>query len=83
MLCTKVIECQRDFLADGYREKINLKTGVTIPSFGNDGHVTLRERLGLDTKLTGEIQSGAPDRVFDNLIVLGSAPGLSVRIASG
>jgi quinoprotein glucose dehydrogenase len=63
------------FAADGYLQEINLKTGVTIPSFGNDGRVNLREGLGRDPKSIGEIQSGTPGRVFENLIILGSAPG--------
>jgi quinoprotein glucose dehydrogenase len=63
------------FAADGYLQEINLKTGVTIPSFGNDGKVNLREGLGRDPKTIGEIQSGTPGRVFENLIILGSAPG--------
>jgi quinoprotein glucose dehydrogenase len=63
------------FSADGYLQEINLKTGVTIPSFGNDGKVNLREGLGRDPKSIGEIQSGTPGRVFENPIILGSAPG--------
>ena len=63
------------FAADSYLQEINLKTGVTIPSFGNDGRVNLREGLGRDPKSIGEIQSGTPGRIFENLIILGSAPG--------
>ena len=63
------------FAADGYLQEINLKTGITIPSFGNDGRVNLREGLGRDPKSIGEIQSGTPGRIFENLIILGSAPG--------
>src|ERR1700729_107991 len=53
----------------------HLKTGGTIPSFGNNGKVNLRECLGRDPKSIWEIQSGTPDRVFENPIILGSAPG--------
>jgi len=63
------------FAADGYLQEINIKTGITIPSFGNDGRVNLREGLGRDPKTIGEIQSGTPGRVFQNLIIMGSAPG--------
>jgi quinoprotein glucose dehydrogenase len=38
------------FAADSYLQEINLKTGVTIPSFGKDGRVDLREGLGRDPK---------------------------------
>ena len=63
------------FAANGYLQEVNVKTGVTIPSFGNDGRVNLREGLGRDPKTIGEIQSGTPGRVVENLIILGSAPG--------
>lgn len=63
------------FSADSYLQEINLKTGVTIPSFGKDGRVDLREGLGRDPKSIRNIQSGTPGRVFENLIILGSATG--------
>ena len=63
------------FAANGYLQEINVKTGVTVPSFGNDGRVDLRVGLGRDPKTITEIQSGTPGRVFENLIILGSATG--------
>jgi quinoprotein glucose dehydrogenase len=63
------------FAANSYLQEINLKTGVTIPSFGKDGRVDLREDLGRDPKSIRNIQSGTPGRVFENLIILGSATG--------
>src|SRR5689334_10571340 len=63
------------FAANSYLQEINLKTGVTIPSFGNDGRVDLRVGLGRDPKTIRNIQSGTPGRVFENLIILGSATG--------
>jgi quinoprotein glucose dehydrogenase len=63
------------FAADSYLQEINLATGVTIPSFGMDGRVDLREGLGRDPKTIRNIQSGTPGRVFENLIILGSATG--------
>ena len=63
------------FAADSYLQEINLRTGVTIPSFGKDGRVDLREGLGRDPKTIRNIQSGTPGRVFENLIILGSATG--------
>src|SRR5581483_6560341 len=51
------------FAADGYLQEINIRTGVTIPAFGNDGRVNLREGLGRDPTTIGEIQSGTPGRV--------------------
>ena len=63
------------FAVDGYLQEIYTRTGVTVNTFGNDGKVNLREGLGRDPKTVGEIQSGTPGRVFENLIILGSAPG--------
>jgi len=63
------------FAADSYLQEINLATGVTIPSFGKDGRVDLREGLGRDPKTIRNIQSGTPGRIFENLIILGSATG--------
>jgi quinoprotein glucose dehydrogenase len=63
------------FAANSYLQEINLKTGVTINSFGNDGRVDLRVGLGRDPKTIRNIQSGTPGRVFENLIIMGSATG--------
>jgi predicted nuclease of restriction endonuclease-like (RecB) superfamily len=54
---------------------VNALTGATINTFGNDGRVNLREGLGRDIKNVGQVQSGSPGHVFENLIILGSAPG--------
>lgn len=63
------------FSASSYLQEINLKTGVTIPSFGNDGRVNLREGLGRDPKTINQIQSNTPGRIFENLIIMGSSTG--------
>ena len=63
------------FSANSYLQQINAKTGVTVNTFGNDGKVDLREGLGRDPKTMGSVQSGTPGRVFENLIIMGSAPG--------
>ena len=63
------------FAANSYLQEINLKTGVTINTFGKDGRVDLREGLGRDPKTIRNIQSGTPGRIFENLIILGSATG--------
>src|SRR6185312_131941 len=63
------------FSVDDNLQEINARTGVTINTFGNDGRVHLREGLGRNPKTIDSIQSGTPGRVFENLIVLGSAPG--------
>ena len=60
---------------NGYLEAIDARTGRTILSFGNQGAVNLREGLGRDPKTIGQIQSPNPGKVFENLLILGSAPG--------
>ncbi|MDQ1468581.1 MAG: quinoprotein glucose dehydrogenase, partial [Bryobacterales bacterium] len=61
------------FAADSYLQEVDAKTGIAIPSFGNDGRVNLREGLGREPKTIPQIQSGTPGRVFENMIILGSA----------
>src|SRR5688572_25615979 len=61
--------------AGSFLQEINALTGVTINTFGEDGRVDLREDLGRDPKTIRGIQSKNPGRVFENLIILGSATG--------
>jgi quinoprotein glucose dehydrogenase len=64
------------FAVDGYLQEVDMKTGEAIRSFGDDGKVDLREGLGREhSEFTQGVQSGTPGRVFENLIILGSAPG--------
>jgi quinoprotein glucose dehydrogenase len=63
------------FSVNSYLQEVNARTGVTINTFGNDGKVNLREGVGRDPKSIVEIQSGTPGRIFENSIILGSAPG--------
>jgi len=64
------------FAVDGYLQEVDMNTGETIRSFGGDGKVNLREGLGREhSDFTQGVQSGTPGRVFENLLILGSAPG--------
>ena len=63
------------FTADSFLQEINANTGVTINTFGKDGRVDLREGLDRDPRTIRGIQSKNPGRVFENLIILGSATG--------
>jgi len=54
---------------------VDAKTGKTIASFGNNGAVDLREGLGRPVASIRQIESGSPGRVFENLIIEGSATG--------
>jgi quinoprotein glucose dehydrogenase len=47
------------FAVDGYLQEVDMNTGETIRSFGNDGKVDLREELGRErSEFTQCVQSG-------------------------
>lgn len=71
------------FAVNNYLQEINARTGVTINTFGNDGRVDLKQGLGRDPKTIDTIQSGTPGRVFENSIIMGSAPGEMYGSAPG
>jgi quinoprotein glucose dehydrogenase len=63
------------FAINSYLQEINASTGKTIQTFGTNGAVNLREGLGRDPKSLGRIQSNSPGKIFEDLVILGSAPG--------
>jgi quinoprotein glucose dehydrogenase len=65
-----------------YIQELDARTGKTIHSFGNDGGVDMREGLGRDPS-TVRIQSNTPGKVFENLILAGSATGEAYFSAPG
>jgi quinoprotein glucose dehydrogenase len=52
-------------------------------TFGNNGLVDLKKDLGRDTATIARIQSGTPGKVFENLLLLGSAGGENYLSAPG
>jgi len=54
---------------------LDARTGKPVDTFGDHGNVDLREGLGRDPKTMRAIESGTPGRVFENLLILGSATG--------
>ncbi len=56
-------------------EAIDARTGKLIESFGDHGNVDLKQDLRRDPESIRQIQSRTPGRVFENLIILGSATG--------
>ncbi len=58
------------------------QTGKPIPTFGKDGVVDLREGLDRDPS-TVQQQSRLPGRVFEHLIILGSATNTEYTSAPG
>ncbi|MGH9584221.1 MAG: pyrroloquinoline quinone-dependent dehydrogenase, partial [Bryobacteraceae bacterium] len=77
------IERRLFFARDNRLYAIDARTGKTIPSFGKRGTVDLREGLGRDPKTLSLVQSTTPGRVFENLLILGSATNQGYGSAPG
>jgi quinoprotein glucose dehydrogenase len=64
-------------------QAIDAATGKSILTFGSNGLVDLKEGIGRDPALVGRVQSGTPGKIFENLLLLGSAPGEGYVSAPG
>jgi quinoprotein glucose dehydrogenase len=71
------------FCANHALQAIDARTGKLISSFGVDGRVDLKEGLGRDPKLLTLVQSTTPGRVFEDLLILGSATNQGYGSAPG
>src|SRR5687767_9478159 len=67
---------------NNFLQAIDALTGEPIDSFGVEGRVDLREGLGRDPAKIS-VQSGTPGRVFEDLIILGSATNQEYDSAPG
>jgi len=56
-------------------QALEARTGQPVLSFGDNGKVNLKLGLGRDPDSMRRVQSADPGRVFENLLILGSAPG--------
>src|SRR5690625_3155571 len=63
------------FQMNDYLQAIDAETGESITSFGNGGLVDLKQGLDRDPNTISRVQSGTPGKIFENLIILGSATG--------
>jgi quinoprotein glucose dehydrogenase len=63
------------FQRNNYLEAIDARTGKSILSFGTDGAVDLKQGYARDPATLTRVQSSNPGKVFENLIILGSATG--------
>jgi len=63
------------FSINSYLQEVDANTGKSIMTFGKNGVVNLREGLERDVASMGRVQSRSPGKVFENLVILGSAPG--------
>jgi quinoprotein glucose dehydrogenase len=70
------------FSARNILRAIDAETGKAITSFGVDGRVDLRDSPDRDPE-TVQQQSRLPGRVFENLIILGSATNREYASAPG
>ena len=71
------------FSANHALRAIDARTGKAIPSFGKDGSVDLKEGLDRDPKTLSLVQSTTPGRIFEDLIILGSATNQGYGSAPG
>jgi glucose dehydrogenase len=70
------------FSTSNMLQAIDAQTGSSIPSFGDGGRVDLRVGLDRDPATINQ-QSRIPGRVFENLLILGSATNQEYTSAPG
>jgi len=70
------------FSSVNFLQEIDAQTGESISSFGTDGRVDLRVGLDRDPSKVDQ-QTRTPGRVFENLIILGSATNQEYASAPG
>jgi glucose dehydrogenase len=70
------------FSAANILQELDAQTGEVMASFGERGRVDLREGLDRDPKTINQ-QSRTPGRVFENLLILGSATNEEYGSAPG
>ena len=61
------------FAANNFLQEIDAISGKSILTFGTSGRVDLREGLERDPESLTLVQSTTPGRVFEDLLILGSA----------
>ena len=71
------------FASNHFLRAIDARTGKPIPSFGVDGRVNLKEGLDRDPASIRLVQSTTPGRVFEDLLILGSATNQGYGSAPG
>ncbi len=61
------------FAVNNFLQEIEARTGKSVADFGEKGRVDLRQGLGRDPESLSLVQSTTPGRVFEDLLILGSA----------
>ncbi|MEZ5041237.1 MAG: PQQ-binding-like beta-propeller repeat protein [Saprospiraceae bacterium] len=63
------------FTLNNSLQAIDAVTGHSIANFGNGGYVDLREGLDRDPSSIRRVQAMMPGVIYEDLVILGSAPG--------
>jgi len=71
------------YASNHFLRALDAQTGKPIASFGKAGAVDLKEGLGREPKDIALVQSTTPGRVFENLLILGSATNQGYGSAPG
>ena len=71
------------FALENSLQAIDARTGQSILTFGTQGLVDLRQGLGREPGTIRRVASSTPGRIFENLILLGSATGEAYLSAPG
>ena len=71
------------FSANHFLQALDARTGRPILSFGTNGRVDLKQGLDRDPSTIKLVQSTTPGRVFENLLILGSATNQGYGSAPG
>jgi len=71
------------FASNHFLRAIDARTGRPILSFGNGGRVDLKQGLDRDPTTIRLVQSTTPGRVFEDLLILGSATNQGYGSAPG
>jgi quinoprotein glucose dehydrogenase len=71
------------FASNHFLRALDARTGKPISTFGKAGTVDLKEGLGRDPETIALVQSTTPGRVFENLLILGSATNQGYGSAPG
>lgn len=71
------------FACDNFLQALDARSGAAILSFGENGRVDLRAGLGRDPNTLTLVQSTTPGRVFQDLLILGSATNEEYASAPG
>lgn len=71
------------YAANHFLFAIDAETGQLIADFGDDGRINLKEGLGRDPESFHLVQSHHPGRIFEDLVLLGSATNEGYGSAPG